>query len=296
MIRERRILKGLLLLAATPLSVALPLASLAQMPIVNLDPSKPPAARIPEFDVVSIKPNKSGSGMFRSMTIPDGIRAENAPLIMLIRQAYGLFNSNDDLISRIPDWAKSDRFDIEAKVAGADVDDLKKLTRDQRGQMLQALLEDRFKLKAHRETMERPIYSLVVAKGGAKLKPATEGDTYPNGIKGPDGAAHGGMIRMGRTQFTVQAIAIADLLSSLTQITGRTVLDKTGLTGKYDISLEWTLDDATLVAPDGSRLDVSASGPNIFTAIQEQLGLKLEAGKGPVEGLVIDRLEKPSEN
>jgi len=271
-----------------------PTASFAQMATVNQDPSQPLAARIPEFDVVSIKPNKSGSGMFRSMTTPDGIHAENAPLIMLIRQAYGLFNSNDDLISGLPDWAKSDRFDIDAKVAETDVDDLKKLNRDQRGQMMQALLVDRFKLKAHRETMERPIYSLVVEKGGPKFQQAVAGATYPNGIKGPDGVAHGGMVRMSRNQFTAQGIPVSTLLTSLTQITGRTVLDKTGLAGKYDIDLKWTPDDGPPPMLNGEP-DPNAP-PNIFTAIQEQLGLKLEPGKGPVEGLVIDHLEKPSEN
>jgi len=294
MIRRPRTLQALLFLVAASLSMALPFAAIAQLAPVNPAPAHPPAARIPEFDVVSIKPNKSGSGMFRSMTIPDGVHMENAPLIMVIRQAYGLFNSNDDLITGIPDWAKSDRFDIEAKVAGTDVDDLKKLTRDQRGQMLQTLLEDRFKLKAHRETMERPIYWLVVAKGGAKLKQAAEGDTYPNGIKSPDGKGRGGMISMGRGLFTAQGIPISDLLSSLTQITGRTVLDKTGLTGTYDIALKWTPDDGPPPMLNGES-DPNAP-PNLFTAIQEQLGLKLEAGKGPVQGLVVDRLEKPSEN
>jgi uncharacterized protein (TIGR03435 family) len=290
----RHLARHLLLTVTGLLTLPLPSVSIAQMAPVNQDPSQPAAARIPEFDVVSIKPNKSGSGMFRSMTIPDGIRSENAPLIMLIRQAYGLFNSNDDLISGLPDWAKSDRFDIEAKVAGADLDDLKKLNRDQRGLMMQALLADRFKLKAHRETIERPIHSLVVAKGGEKLKPAREGDAYPNGIKGPDGVAHGGMMSMGRNQLTAQGVPVANLVSMLTQITGRTVIDKTGLTGNYDIALKWTPDDGPPPMLNGEP-DPNAP-PNIYTAVQEQLGLKLEAGKGPVEGLVIDRLEKPSEN
>jgi uncharacterized protein (TIGR03435 family) len=293
MTRRQRILKALLLLAAMWPSVALPSAAFTQMTTVNQGPTQTPATRIPEFDVVSIKPDKSGGGLVRSMIIPNGIHMENAPLIMLLREAYGLFNSNDDLISGLPDWAKSDRFDIEAKVAGADVDDLKKLNRDQRGLMMQALLTDRFKLKAHRETIERPIYSLVVEKGGPKFKQATS-DTLPNGIKWSDGVARGGMMRMGRNQLTAQSVPISNLISMLTQITGRTVLDKTGLAGNYDISLKWTPDDGPPPMLNGEP-DPNAP-PNIFTAIQEQLGLKLEPGKGPVEGLVIDHIERPSEN
>ena len=173
-----------------------------------------------------------------------------------------------------------------------------------RQHMLQVLLVDRFKLAVHRETKELPIYSLVVAKGGSKLHEAKPGDTYPNGIKGPDGrpvprGSH--FMRMGRGELTAQGIGMDDIAHLLTRQTGRTVVDNTGLKGNYDFTLHWTPDQIAPTpngpgsgGPDSSTS--SESGPSIFTAIQEQLGLKLESQKGPVEILVVDHVERPSEN
>ena len=255
-----------------------------------------PDPKLPAFDVTSVKPNKSGDGMFRSMYSPGGIEITNTPILFVIRQAFNLFNSNDDQITGLPDWAKSERYDIRAKVSEADLPAYKALTREQRALMLQALLADRFKMVAHTETRELPIYALVVAKGGPKLHEANPGDTYPNGLHGPDGKGGGpGMMRMSPTSIEGQAIPISQLLGLLTQNTGRTVLDKTGLTGKYDISLHWTPDEPAML--NGAPAPPSdASGPSLFTALQEQLGLKLESQKGPVPGVVIDHLERPTEN
>lgn len=277
--------------------VLIPAAAPAQVTTVDQGPA-PAAARVPEFDVVSIKSDRSPTGQFRSGTTPDGISVVNTPLLMLIRQAYGLFNTNDDRIAGAPDWVKSSKFDIEAKVSGADVDDLHKLNREQRGLMLQALLADRFKLKAHSETRELPIYWLTVSKSGSKLKGASNADITDGVTDSKDRAARGST-QLARGHLTAHAISISSLLSSLTQITGRTVLDKTGLTGEYDLTLEWTPDDAStsIRGPDGASINVVAeSGPTIFTAVQEQLGLKLESGKGPVDCLVIDHVEPPTEN
>jgi uncharacterized protein (TIGR03435 family) len=255
---------------------------------------------VPAFDVVSIKPNKSDSGMVRIMGKPDGYAASNVSLKMLIQSAYGI---REDLISGAPSWADSARFDIDAKVAGSDVDALKKLTPEQRRLILQPLLADRFKLKTHTETKQLPVYELVVAKGGSKLKEAAPGDTYANGIKGPDGVGRGGMMRVGRGQLNAQAVPMTSLANMLSQQLHRTVLDKTGLTGKYDIELNWTPDqgsDPMFKGPDSSQQRADAapdsSGPSIFTALQEQLGLRLQSAKGPVETLVIDHVEMPSEN
>jgi uncharacterized protein (TIGR03435 family) len=256
--------------------------------------------KVPAFDVVSVKPNKSDGNMVRIMAKPDGYSASNVSLKMLVQAAYGI---REDLISGAPSWADSARFDIDAKVAGSDVDALKKLSPEQRRLILQPLLADRFKLKAHTETKQLPVYELVLAKGGSKLKEATAGDTYANGIKGPDGVGRGGMMRVGRGQLTAQAVPMTSLANMLSQQLHRTVLDKTGLTGKYDLELNWTPDqgsDPMFKGPEGSpqRGDAApdASGPSIFTALQEQLGLKLQSAKGPVETLVIDHVEMPSEN
>jgi uncharacterized protein (TIGR03435 family) len=256
--------------------------------------------KVPAFDVVSIKPNKSDSGMVRIMAKPDGYAASNVSLKMLIQSAYGI---REDLISGAPSWADPARFDIDAKVAGSDVDALKNLSQEQRRSTLQPLLADRFKLKVHTETKQLPVYELVLAKGGSKLKEAIPGDTYANGIKGPDGVGRGGMMRFGPGQLTAQAVPTTSLTNMLSQQLHRTVIDKTGLTGKYDLELSWTPDqgsDPMFKGPDSSqqRADTApdSSGPSIFTALQEQLGLRLQSAKGPVETLVIDHVEMPSEN
>src|SRR5580704_13563618 len=127
------------------------------------------------FDVISVKQDKSDSRMIRVMMKPDGYAATNVSLKMLIEGAYGI---REDLISGAPGWADSIRFDVDAKVAGADVDDLKKLNPEQRMSLLKPLLADRFKMKVHTETKQPPVYQLMIAKGGPKLKEATPGDTY----------------------------------------------------------------------------------------------------------------------
>jgi uncharacterized protein (TIGR03435 family) len=255
---------------------------------------------VPPFDVVAVKPNNSDSRGMRIMFKPDGYSATNVSPKTLIQTAYGI---REDLISGAPGWTDSARYDFEAKVAGADVDALKKLTPEQRRSMLQPALADRFKLKAHTETKQLPVFELVLAKNGSKLKEATPGDSYANGIKGPDGVPRGGMMRMGRGELTGQGLPISSLVSMLSQELHQTVIDKTRLTGKYDFELAWTPDqgsDPMFKGPEGAqpRTDSApdASGPSIFTAIQEQLGLRLQSSKGPVETLVVDHIEMPSEN
>jgi uncharacterized protein (TIGR03435 family) len=236
------------------------------------------------------------------MGTPDGFTA-NTTLQALIRLAYGV---EDNQISGAPKWVNSDKYDVEAKMDGATAAELDKLSDDQsepaRERMLQALLEDRFKLMLHRETKDLPVYSLVVAKNGPKLQETKPGEPDGDGRTGPDGrpAVGGHFMRMGRGQLNGHNLGMADIVRVLTQQLGRTVVDKTGLRGNYNFTLKWTPDDSDLpefkepAGAQGSPPD--SSGPSIFTAIQEQLGLKLESQKGPVEILVIDHVEKPSEN
>ena len=255
------------------------------------------------YEVATIKPEKSGSMMFRVLNTPDGFSA-NTTVQMLIRDAYGI---EDSQISGAPGWVNSEKYNLEAKMDQVTADKLKKLGEAEvqpvRQHMLQTLLADRFKLTIHRETKELAIYSLVVAKGGSKLHEAKPGDTYPNGIKGFDGrpappGSH--LMRMGRGELTAQSLGMEQVAHLLTQQTGRTVVDNTGLKGTYDFTLHWTPDQSTptLNGPGGGPDSSTSSepGPSIFTAIQEQLGLKLESQKGPVDILVIDHVEKPSEN
>jgi uncharacterized protein (TIGR03435 family) len=257
------------------------------------------AAKLPAYEVASIKPDKSGTDLTMLRTTPVGIRANNIALRALIAHAYGV---EDYQILGAPSWVASTRFDIEAKVSSADTDALHDLSPDQRRLMLQPLLAERFQLKVHTEVRNLPLLALVVAKGGPKLQEAKPGDTYPNGIKGFDGQGGAGLMHMGPGRLTGQGLPISFLARTLSQQLGSTVEDKTGLTGKYDFTLQWTPDrNASPMSPEPGQQGPGAatstdSGPSIFTAIQEQLGLKLESQKGPVEVLVIDHVETPSEN
>jgi uncharacterized protein (TIGR03435 family) len=248
----------------------------------------------PTYDVASIKPSKPGDQsllLFR----PGRFTASGMTLRSMIEQAYGI---EDDQIIGAPDWVHTQRFDIEAKVDGVDEATLDKLSEDENKVMFQSFLKDRFALQVHREMKELPVLELVVAKGGPKLKEAKPGDTYPDGLKGPDGkpAGHAGMMRWGRGQLTGQGISIASLVPPLTRQLGRTVVDKTGLTGQYDVELRWTPDDTP--GPIGSQGEagVESTGPSILTALQEQLGLKLESRKSAIQVFVIDHVEQPSAN
>jgi uncharacterized protein (TIGR03435 family) len=247
-------------------------------------------ANPPTYDVASIKPSKASDEttlLFR----PGAFTAKGMTLKSLLKEAYGI---QDDQISGASKWVSSQTYDIEAKVDGVDAATLEKLSEDQFKGMFRSFLRDRFQLKVHWETKELPVLALVVAKGGPKLQQAKPGDTYPDGIKGPDGkpAGHAGMLMWGRGRLTGQGIPIGNLVPPLTQELGRIVEDKTGLTGNYDIELRWTTDDAS---PD-SRSASDSPGPSLFTAMQEQLGLKLESQKAPVQVLLIDHVEQPAPN
>jgi uncharacterized protein (TIGR03435 family) len=275
------------LLAAALIVLSAPTAySQTAVSTASATPPDATAAKAPAFDVVSIRPNNSstqmsGNGTFRvSMglrTLPDGFSASNATVKMLLTNAYGI---KPDQISGGPGWIDSNHFDIEAKVVPADGATLQPITTDQRNLMLRSMLADRFKLVVHNETKELPIYELVVAKGGSKLQPAK-----------PDQTTR--MTMSGSGKSTMETADLSALIFQLSSQLGRPVVDKTGLTGKYDIKLEWARDQGP-GSEDAASND--ASGPSIFTAVQEQLGLKLNSTKGPVDTLVIDHAEPPSAN
>jgi uncharacterized protein (TIGR03435 family) len=239
-----------------------------------------------KFDVASIKPSAVNDGRFAYRGLPGGaLSATGVPLKMLLMEAY---NVQAFQISGEPDWVNTARWDIEAKVEGVQG----RLSQAQHGAMLRVLLEDRFQLKVRRETREMPIYALVVEKGGSKV-------TLHTGEPPPPGQG----IRQGRGLFSVKKGGMALLTAQLERQLARVVIDRTGLMGDYDYTLEWTPEagqggaeslglppQVEPVAPSDSK------GPSLFTALQEQLGLKLESQKGPVEIIVIERVEKPSEN
>ena len=255
-----------------------------------------------KFDVVSVKLDRSGVD-HASMQSPengDGITIENLSLEWIIDNAYNY--ERPELVSGLPDWAKTDKYDVAAKVGEADVDAFRKLTQEQRRTMLQAVLAEAFKLKVHFEPREVPIFALVVGKYGPKMREAKPGDTYSGGLKFPNGAAAGGDILLpnGPGQFVGQGVSMQSLALMLTRIQlGREVVDRTGLTGRYDFTLRFAPTEAMRPVINGVMQGAPAdqSGdPEIFTAVQEQLGLRLEPAKGSVEGLVIDHVERPAAN
>ena len=288
--------RKLLLIAAGLIAVTTPIL----FGLLNATPTRAEsqagstATKLPVFEVASIKANKSGEPNVRLFLTPNGFSATNAPLGEVIRLAYQV---QEFQMSGGPPWIDSERYDIEAKVDSSATEQLGQLDQDQRRFMLRPLLEDRFQLRVHQETKELPIYALVIAKNGPKLHEAKPNDTYPNGIKDPDGVGRPGLMRMGPGGLTTQGLPMATIVKLLSQQLGRTIVDKTGLMGNYDVKLRWTPDNgpASTMGPD-SKPTPDTSGPSIFTAIQEQLGLKLESQKGPVEVLVIDRVARPSEN
>jgi bla regulator protein BlaR1 len=245
----------------------------------------PKDVKLPAFEVASIKPNKASDDRMMFMMTPDGLSATGTPMGMILRQAFGV---EDDRIFGKPGWVQQDKFDVQAKVEAADAPTLKKLTPDQRFSMLLPVLEERLNLKYHHETREMPVYMLVTARGGTKLKPTAP--DVPNAAIA-QGANSGPMrhslLLNDPGHLESRGTNLDLLVHELSQTLGRTVINKTGLTGNYDYTLSWTPEN-------GPPTDTT--GPSLFTAIQEQLGLRLEAEKEPVEVVVIDHIDKPSAN
>jgi uncharacterized protein (TIGR03435 family) len=279
------------LLVVALLAFARPVMQAQAMPILT-DPSPKPVdagAKLPEYDVASVKLNKSGDRMMRIMNRPDGFSCTNISLKTLIGNAYGI---RQDLISGGPGWVDSMGFDVEAKVSGEDVAAFKRLTAGQRNSLLEALLTDRFHLKIHHETRTLPMYDLLLAKGGSRMKAEPPVAPSPDAAKDPEAAKPRGMMTMGSGILKGQGLPVTSIANHLSYIIQATVTDKTGLTGSFDFELKWTPDDAGPTSPDAS----GEPNVSIFTAVQEQLGLKLQPTKGPVDTLIIDHVEQPSEN
>lgn len=222
------------------------------------------------FDVASVKPAAGGGRVSLEFRILPGGRLHITGLTVnvILRQAYGLEHYQ---IAGGPAWLNTDGFDIEAKVEGEP-------TREQILAMLRALLADRFQLKVHREQREGNVYALVANKGGHKLQPPT-GDRSYIGLYQTDSDDT-------RVHYALagKRASLALIATHLGQELGRPVIDRTGIEGEFDFKVSYAIDDN----PD--------SGSSLLVAVQEQLGLKLEAAKGPVETLVVDHAEKPSAN
>ncbi|ADW70297.1 TIGR03435 family protein [Granulicella tundricola] len=265
---------------AAAVVVVAPIAIHAQVPLGQAAAS---------YDVVSVKPNKSGPNGMSWGSTADGYRATNVSLGMLIQSAWNL--KTEDLIYGLPKWDHDARFDVEGKMDADAVATLKQLppkeARVQRDLMMQNMLIERFHLQIHHDIKQLPVYNLNVAKGGLKVKEADPANAYPEVKMGSSRVAGAGSMMFGPGQFTGNAVTLAALADNLSGTLSRLVIDKTGLTGKYDFALKYAPDDAPTT---------NDPGPSLFTALEEQLGLHLESTKGPVDTIVIDHLEQPTEN
>lgn len=264
-------------------------------------------ADLPKYEVATIKPTTSEGERRTIMMTPDGTSMHGVAIQMLLQQAFGV---ESDRIVDAPGWVKSSQYDIEAKVGPEDAPRMDKLKREQRAAMFLPLLEERFNLKYHHETRELPMYALVVAKGGPKLTEAKPGDPMPHSDAAkPDGppkdrVGNRGMMMMNPGSLEAHGGGMFFLSHALSSIVGRTVVDKTGLTGTYDFKLQWTPDEAAMLmahvgsegGPPNGGMPADTGGPSLFTALEEQLGLKLESQKSMVDVIVIDRIDPPSEN
>ncbi len=228
------------------------------------------------FDVISVKPSAPNSGVFTTRPNPDNFMMTGATLKFLVQYAYGV---HDFQVEEASSWMASTRFDVFAKMdpvpndATASVTDSQDWRHDQKlvETRLQSLLADRFGLRLHKTTSDRPIYILVIAKGGPKLHAAKTNTGYS--------ASPG--------QLICSYSSMDNLAALLADATDRIVVDGTKLPGAFSFTLRWSRDD---IANTVSNL------PGLFTALTEQLGLKLQSAKGPVELLVIDRATLPSSN
>jgi len=240
----------------------------------------PAPADTPKFDVAVIKPaNPDAQNSRLNRGAGGSLQVENVDLKHLMSFVYDV---RDFQITGGPGWVGSARWDINAKPDRPGPADPKTMNdAERRTDMemmrlrIRSLLEERFQLVVHRDTKELPVYALVQSKAGSKLTPSKEGE-FSN--------QH---MNMNRGRIKAQRVTMQMITNALSQRLGRPVQDETGLQGTFDFTLEWT--------PDSSAAE-TAEGVSIFTAIQEQLGLKLESKKAPADVIVIDKVEKPSEN
>jgi uncharacterized protein (TIGR03435 family) len=287
---------------ALALSVLACLAAPAQTPPAPATPAtqaSQPAVAPLTFDIVSIRRNTSGSRQMirQSSADTDEITMTNVPLALVVYYAYNI--NNENLVSGLPDWAWSERYDVTAKVAPSDLATYRSLANQQRAAMLQTVLADRCHLQVHRDSKDLPVYALIVGNGGARLKQAPPNDSTAVTPKpSPNGFSHGATISAtGPGELNGNAATMADLALTLSNIEskslGRLVVDRTGLTGKYNFTLQTEPLPPAASDGEGTQQDAAAS---LIVALQQQLGLKLQPETAPTTYLVIDHMERPSPN
>jgi uncharacterized protein (TIGR03435 family) len=257
----------------------------------------------PAFDVASIKANTSAARASTMRSQPGRWTATNVTLQALILSAYRLEGFQ---LSGGPGWVRSDRFDIVAKIPDG-------LQSPPLPSMVQALLADRFKLVVCTESRQLPVYALVAARSDKRLGPqvhpttadcAAHADSSVTKEKGAKEKSNGGKQSpcsavVGPGMLSAGALTMAALASSLSGVVQRTVTDRTGIEGTFQMKLTWTPDQMPRTGSDATKIKgakIDPNGPSIFTALQEQLGLKLQSARGPVDVFIIERVERPSLN
>jgi uncharacterized protein (TIGR03435 family) len=253
-------------------------SAIPQAPSPAASPSTTQPAT-PIYDVASITPSKSDNDNTSIETHDATFSATNIQFRNLVSNAYDI---REGLISGLPPWAESARFDIRAKIVDPDLPALKGLKKKQRAAMLAQILTDRFHLKVHTETKILPVYNLVVTSHGPKFKPSPDQSSDHSGMSAND------------QDVTLTSAPISSLTYFLVGSLNRTIIDKTNLTGKYDLHLTWAPDRPAMAGSDAGQPD--DAGPSLFSALQDQLGLKLDPAKGPVITLVVDHIDPPSPN
>jgi uncharacterized protein (TIGR03435 family) len=291
--------RSLLLLAAS-IALACPMLLAQNTAAPPAPTSTTTASAAPAFDVATIKPvppdGRPTHGWVGQRNQPDGVEAAWQTLPELLCYAYGYKNLRfDGQVTGLPDWAVSQKYDIVAKMSAADLAALQKLSLDQqekqREAMMQSLLAERFALTLHHGTKQIPVYEMVVARGGIKMKDAAT-DPNPPQLGKDDAGKPLTTLRWLKDTTIMQAYPIkslADLLSMPAAQVGRPVLDKTGLTSTYNFTLDWSIYSASAAASN-SPTDTATS---IFTALGE-IGLKLEPSTSGADTLVIDHVERPT--
>jgi uncharacterized protein (TIGR03435 family) len=256
-------------LIAASLTAGVALAQTAPQSIV---PVKRMAADAhPAYAVAAIKPHDPASHHQGFRADGDRFLIQNETVTSLIQIAYSIHPRQ---IIDAPDWLRKDPYDIDGKPDAEGEPSL-----HQQQEMIQKILADRFKLKFHREQRELPVYAIQIEKGGSKLKPAADPDAQAD----QGGSGHGT-----EQTITYTSSSIGDFIMGEQFFVDRPLVDQTGLTGRYDFSIRYTYDEARTTDPNAP--------PGLFTAVQEQLGLKFQPTKAPVDVFVIDHVEHPSEN
>jgi len=259
------------------------------------------------FDVVSIKPSGPQSSNYGVRTLPEGdtLSADNFSVEDMVRWAYHLGHRwGEPEHPDVPKWYSTDHYDIRAKVAAEDVDKWHKLNEEGRRLVLRKVLAERFKLVCHFQDVDGPVYNLVIAKGGLKMTEAKPGEVSPYHFHSPGDpsmAYTGPGMTMRDTPngpLTVfQRMDMAEFEKSdvFAYTLDRPVIDKTGLAGVYNFSLDFSWQQIS-GAPASEGIAAEPTSSDIFTALQKQLGLKLEPAQGRISQLIVDHVERPSED